>query len=159
MEVSLKIMQKALNDHERLDCWMRGSRLIVQERFNEWAESGEPVPLFKGMSNLVLTLLLHLFTGAEFAGRHAHELVPMIQGYETAMQHPMTKVFPRWMSREGRLMNNAEARMKVLIDEEVDKRLGSPDIYEKNMDYLQYILNTVGGKFKEGISSTKCILT
>jgi hypothetical protein len=141
VEVSLKIIQKALNDPERLDCWMKGIRPIAEERFNMWAGSGEDVPLFKGMSNLVITLLLHIFTGAEFAGKHADE---------TALQAPVTKILPRWMSSVGRFMNHTEARIKFLIDEEIDRRLENPEKYKNNMDYLQYVLDTVGGTYKEG---------
>jgi hypothetical protein len=133
-----------------LDCWMKGIRPIAEQQFNTWAESGEDVPLFKGLSNLVITLLLYIFTGAEFTGKHAEELAPMIQAYETALQTPVTKILPRWMSSTGRFMNCTEARIKFLIDEEVDRRLENPEKYKNNMDYLQYVLDTVGGTYKEG---------
>lgn len=152
IEVSLKIMQKVLNDPEKLDCWRKAIQPIVEERFNMWAESGEDIPLFKGLSNLVLTLLLYISTGAEFAGKHAKELAPMIQAYETVLQRPVTKILPRWMSSDGRFMNRAEARIQVLIDEEVGRRLENPEKYKNNIDYLQYVLNTVGGTYKEGIN-------
>ena len=150
VEVSLKIIQKSLNDPERLEYWVQNIRPIAAKRFNKWAETKESVPLFREMSKLVMRLLLYIFTGDEFAGKHADELVPLIQNYETVLQKPVTKILPRWMSFDGRFMNKVEKRLTELIDEEVDRRLENPKKYEQNKDYLQYILNTVGGKFKFG---------
>ena len=132
-----------------MEYWIQQAETIAREQFNQWAKNGEPVSLFRGMSTLVMTLLIYIFTGPEFAGKHAEELVPMVQAFERAIQKPQTKALPRWMSSEGRLMDDAEARMKVLIDEEVTRRLEAPQKYENNMDYLQGIVNTVGGKFSE----------
>jgi hypothetical protein len=142
-------MQRALASSERMEYWIQQTEPIAREQFNQWAKNGEPVSLFRGMSTLVMTLLIYIFTGPEFAGKHVAELVPMVQAFERALQKPQTKALPRWMSHDGRLMNDAEARMKVLIDEEVMRRLEAPQKYENNMDYLQEIINTVGGKFSE----------
>jgi len=115
---------------------MKLIRPLAKQRFTEWAESGEPVSLFRGMSNLVMTLLLYIFVGPDFAEKHAEELVPMIQAYE-------------WL--------------KTLIDEEVLRRLESPAKYEKNRDYLQMVLNAAGGKFMPSIPGkpriSKCSLS
>jgi hypothetical protein len=146
-------IQRTFSSSERLECWCQQGESIAREQFTQWAKSGEPVPLFRAMSTLVMTLLIYFFTGPEFAGKHVEELVPMVQAFERAMQKPQTRALPRWMSHEGRLMDYAESRMKVLIDEEVRRRLKAPQKYENNMDYLQEIVNTVGGKYSECIST------
>src|SRR5271170_751545 len=105
-------MNKSLNASENVEYWMQLIRPLAKQRFTEWAESGGPVPLFREMSNLVMTLLLYIFVGPEFAELHAEELVPMIQAYEWSLQKPQTKVLPRWMSPEGRLLDSVEERMK-----------------------------------------------
>ena len=156
VEASRRIMIKSLNDPENVEYWMNLVRPLGKQRFTEWAEAGEPVSLFRGMSNLVMTLLLYIFMGPEFAEQHAEELVPMIQAYEWSLQKPQTKVLPRSMSPEGRLLDSVEERMKVLIDEEVLRRLESPSKYKKNMDYLQMVLNAGGGKFIAGILPGNC---
>jgi hypothetical protein len=146
-------MNKTINVSENVEYWMQLIRPLAKQQFTEWAESGEPVSLFRGMSTLVMTLLLYMLVGPEFAQSHAEELVPMIQAYEWSLQKPQTKILPRWMSPEGRLLDAVEERMKVLIDEEILRRLENPEKYEKNMDYLQMVLNMAGAKFMAGISS------
>jgi hypothetical protein len=146
-------MNKTINVSENVEHWMQLIRPLAKQQFTEWAESGEPVSLFRGMSTLVMTLLLYMLVGPEFAKLHAEELVPMIQAYEWSLQKPQTKILPRWMSPEGRLLDTVEERMKVLIDEEILRRLENPTKYEKNMDYLQLVLNMAGAKFMAGISS------
>jgi len=156
-------MLKSLNDPDNVEYWMKLIRPLAKQRFTEWAESGEPVSLFRGMSNLVMTLLLYIFVGPDFAEKHAEELVPMIQAYEWSLQKPQTKVLPRSMSPEGRLLDTVEERLKTLIDEEVLRRLESPAKYEKNRDYLQMVLNAAGGKFMPSIPGkpriSKCSLS
>lgn len=142
-------MQRALSSSERVECWIQQAETIAREQFNKWAKDGEPVSLFRGMSTLVMTILIHIFTGPEFTRRHAEELVPMVQAFERAIQKPQTKALPRWMSSEGRLMDAAEARMRVLIDEEVRQRVEAPQKYEHNVDYLQGIVDALGGKLSE----------
>ena len=66
------------------------------------------------------------------------------------MQKPVTRALPRWASKDGRLLDSVEKRFKELIDEEVTRRLENMDKYKDNIDYLQMILNTFGGKFVEG---------
>ena len=153
MDASHRIMNKTINVSENVEYWMQLIRPLAKQQFTEWAESGEPVSLFRGMSTLVMTLLLYMLVGPEFAELHREELVPMIQAYEWSLQKPQTKVLPRWMSPEGRLLDAVEERMKVLIDEEVLRRLENPEKYEKNKDYLQMVLNMAGAKFMAGISS------
>jgi cytochrome P450 len=145
-------MNRSFNAPENLDYWMQMIQPMAKERFTQWAERGEPISLFRGMSELVMSLLLYVFTGREFAERHVRELVPMMQSYEWAMQKPQTKALPRWMSRAGRLLDAVEERMKVLIDQEVLQRLKNPEKYEKNLDYLQMVLNTVGRKYIGGVT-------
>jgi cytochrome P450 len=125
----------------------------VRKRFEGWCERGETLSLFQGMSNLVLTVLLHMFVGSEFAERHAEECIPLIREFESAMQKPLSKILPRWASAEGRLLAYVETRFKELVDEEVLHRLENMEKYKDNKDYLQMVLNTVGGKYVSGISS------
>jgi len=139
-------MNKTINVSENVEYWMQLIRPLGKQRFTEWAEPGEPVSLSRGMSTLVMTLLLYMLIGPEFAELHTEELVPMIQAYEWSLQKPQTKVLPRWMLPEGRLLDAVEERMKVLIDE-ILRRLENPAKYEKNMDYLQMVLNMAGAKF------------
>jgi hypothetical protein len=106
-----------------------------------------------------LTLVLYIFMGDEFAENHAEELVPILRSYESAVQKPETKLFPRWMTRQGRLLSHVEERMKVLVNEEVRKRLDNPEKYVDNMDYLQHLLRQCGDQFFKGTPQrTQCPL-
>jgi hypothetical protein len=143
-------MQSVLSVPENIEYWAKLARPLVVERFSTWAETGEPINFFTGLSDLVLTLLLNIFLGAGFAEKHADELVPILRAYEWAMQKPQTKALPRWMSQEGRLLDAVEERMENLIGEEVRIRIENMDKYKGNMDYLQHMLNLEGGKFRQG---------
>lgn len=152
------MLLKVLPSPDYLDAWIELIRPIAKERFNMWAETGEPVSLFRGMSDLVMRLLLCVFIGPKFAEKHADELVPMVQAYERALQKPQTKALPRWLSKEGRLLEAVEERISCLIKEEALQRLENPKQYEQNMDYLQAILNNYGGKYLSSIPSLDIIL-
>jgi cytochrome P450 len=152
-DASHRILLKILPAPEYLNSWTELIRPIARERFNMWAESGQPVSLFRGMSDLIIRLLLYVFAGPRFAEKHGDELVPLIQEYERALQTPQTKGLPRWLSKEGRFLEAVEDRMRSLINEEVFQRLENPKQYEQNMDYLQAILNLEGGKYLPGIPS------
>jgi len=97
-----------------------------------------------------MTLLLHIFMGTEFAETHAEELVPMVRAYEWALQKPQTKVLPRWMSEEGKLLEAAEARMEQLIPEEIQKRLENLGKYQKNVDWFQTLMTRVAREHYDG---------
>jgi hypothetical protein len=144
-------MQSVLAAPENIEYWTTSIQPLVRERFGAWAKTGEAVSLFRGISDLVMTVLFHLFLGDEFADRHAKELVPMVRAYEKAMQKPETKVLPRWMSRNGRLLDSVEEHFRALCDEEIARRLNNMDKYRGQKDYLQLLLNAVGGRFAEGI--------
>jgi ATP-dependent protease ClpP protease subunit len=75
----------------------------------------------------------------------------MVRAYEQAMQKSESKVLPRWMSRNGRLLDSVEEHFRALCDQEIARRLNNMDKYSGKKDYLQLILNTVGGRFAEGI--------
>lgn len=77
----------------------------------------------------------------------------MIQAYEWALQKPQTKALPRSLSPEGRILESVEARMKQLIGEEFHRRRENPEKYEKNMDYMQSMINAMGGEYTEGASA------
>jgi hypothetical protein len=153
VDVSTRCMAKIFGASENLEHWRGVVRPKVLRRFTEWAERGEPVPLFRGMSEMVMTLLFHIFLGDEFAEKYAEELVPIVRDYESAFQKPETKLFPRWMSRQGRLLSYVERRMTVLVEEEIRKRLANPEKYVNNKDYLQQILAMGGEKYIEGTVS------
>jgi cytochrome P450 len=143
-------MQRALLDQENLEHWRSLIHPIVLKQFKAWAASGEPVSLFRGMSNLVMTTLVNLFLGPEFAAKHAEEIVPMVRAYESAVQKPETKILPRWMSRNGRFLEATEERLKALVEPEVEERLNNPEKYKNNGDYLQQLLDVYGGDFSHG---------
>jgi len=125
---------------------------MVRGRFEKWVSEGKPIPLFRAISDLVMTLLFHLIVGKEFAERDAEELVPLVRNYERAMQSPQTKTFPRWASAEGRFLDRVTARVKPLVDEEIERRMQSPELYRAHIDFLQHILNAVGIKYAESIT-------
>jgi hypothetical protein len=79
------------------------------------SDSGKPVPLFDGCSNMVLTILITMFLGAEFATRHAEDLIQMTVEYENALQTPQAKLLPRWTSTSGRNITEMERRFKELV--------------------------------------------
>lgn len=143
-------MAKSLSASENLEYWQRLIRPLVRKRFEEWADKGEPVSLFRGLSDLVMTTLVHLLMGSEFAEKHAKELVPVVRAYEYALQKPETKILPRWASKKGRLMDSVEQRMVELVGDEVTRRLEHPEQYKGNMDYMQHVLNAAGGEFLTG---------
>ena len=146
-------MQKILSSPEHFDAWVKLVKPMARARFLEWAENGEPIPIFQQMSHLVMTLVVNIIIGPEFAEKHGDEVVPMILAYEWALQKPQTKALPRWLSDEGRVLESVEARMKQLIGEEVEQRLKNPEKYKGNMDYMQAMLNNLGGNNIEGIST------
>ena len=141
---------KSLSTPERLEYWMKLMRPIAKQQFEAWAISAEPVSLFRGISELVVTVLLYLFVGAEFADKHAKELVPLTLAYEAAIQKPSVRVFPRWLSSTGRFLRSTEKRFEKLIGEETKKRLESLDKYKDEMDLLQVLINILGGKNGQG---------
>jgi hypothetical protein len=143
-------MQRILSSSEHFDIWIRLAKPIAKARFMEWADSGEPIPIFRQMSNLVMTLIVNIIMGTEFAEKYGDEVVPMIQAYEWALQRPQTKALPRWLSKAGRVLESVESRMKQLVGEEVLWRQANPEKYEKNMDYMQSMLNAMGGEHIEG---------
>lgn len=151
LETSLRIMSKVLSAPENLEYWRNVAQPIVRKRFEKWAETGECVSLFRGISDIVMTEMLYLVMGDEFAEEHAEELVPIVRNYESAIQKPQTKAFPRWASDPGRRLDYVENRMKVLLDEEVALRMNNPEKYKHNKDYLQLVLNMVGDKYAEGL--------
>ena len=102
------------------------------------------------MSSLLMTLVLTILMGPQFAGKHGEELVPIIQTYESALQRPATKALPYWLSKEGRILESVDMRMKQLVHEEALHRLENPEKYEKNMDYLQSVLNALGRRYIDG---------
>jgi hypothetical protein len=146
-------MQRILSSPEHFDAWKRLVKPIAKARFIEWMDSGEPIPIFRQMSNLVMTLVVNIIMGAEFAEEYGDEVVPMIQAYEWALQKPQTKALPRSLSPEGRILESVEARMKQLIGEEFLRRRENPEKYGKNMDYMQSMINAMGGEYTEGAST------
>ena len=150
LEVSLRIMLKVLSAPESLEHWRSVAQPIVRERFERWSETGECVSLFRGISDIVMTEMLYMIMGDQFAQEHGEELVPLVRAYESAIQKPQTKAVPRWASAPGRLLNAVENRIKLLIDEEVAVRMNNPDKYKDNKDYLQHVLHMVGDKYAEG---------
>jgi cytochrome P450 len=151
LEASVALMQKVLSSPANIEFWRAMIQPMARDRFESWSQHGEPVSLFQGMSELVLAVLFHMFTGPVFAEKHEKELIPLVRAYESAMQKPLARALPRWASKDGRLLDSVEKRFKELIDEEVTRRLENMDKYKDNIDYLQMVLNNVGGKFYEGI--------
>ena len=143
-------MQKTLTSAEHLEAWRQLVKPLAKAKFTEWAENPDPIPIFQRMSDLVMTLVLNIIMGSEFAGEYGDELVPMIQAYEIALQKPQTKVLPRWLSKEGRTLEYVETQMKRLIGEEILRRLENPKKYGKNMDYFQSLLDSMGAEHVEG---------
>jgi sterol 14alpha-demethylase len=150
VENSTRVMQRILSSPEHFDIWIRLAKPIAKARFMEWTDSGEPIPIFRQMSNLVMTLVVNIIMGAEFAEKYGDEVVPMIQAYEWALQRPQAKALPRSLSEAGRILDSVEARMKQLVGEEILWRQKNPEKYEKNMDYMQSMLNAMGGEHIEG---------
>jgi hypothetical protein len=146
----MPLLQKSLNNSEYVKHWHEYIKPMARAKFDSWAESGEQVSLFAEMSTLVLTILVHMFAGPSFAERHAAELVPLVQEYEKALQRPLPRLLPRWMSKDGRLLDYVDVRVSELIDEEVLKRIANMDKYKDNMDYLQLVLNVTGAKYRAG---------
>src|SRR5579864_1441389 len=112
-------MTKTFSAPENLQYWRAMGQQKTLHKFKDWARRGEPVSLFRGMSEVVLTLLFHLNLGDEFADKYVEELVPLVRDYESAIQKLQTKLFPRWMTGKGRLLSHVEHRITVLVEEEV----------------------------------------
>src|SRR5215471_8605928 len=125
-------MQKTLSSPEHFDAWVCLVKPMAKARFIEWADMGEPIPIFREMSYLVMSLVVTIIMGPEFAEEYGDEVVPMILAYEWALQKPQTKVLPRWLTEEGRVLESVEARMKQLIGEDIIRRQENPEKYEKN---------------------------
>lgn len=152
MEDAQRMAAKTLSSTEYIEAWKKLVKPIAKAKFLEWAESGDPIAIFYEMSTLVMTLVVNIVLGPEFAQEYGEEIVPMIQAYEQALQKPQTKVFPRWMSNEGKTMEYVEARFTQLIGQEITKRLADPKKFRNNKDYFQALLNTLGGEHVERTS-------
>lgn len=150
LETSLKVMQKSLSQQEHLSHWRTQMRKLVHSRLTYWSTTSQSVDLFRGISDLTMTYLLHIIMGESFAEKYGPEIVPLVREYEIMMQRPETKILARKWTKAGRFMDFVELRMKVLVGEEVETRLKEPERFEGNMDYLQQVLNTAGDKFAEG---------
>jgi cytochrome P450 len=123
------------------------TRKVAKARFEQWASSGEPVPLFREVSNLVMTLIFYILMGVEFGEKHREEVVPLVLAFEKALLQPQVKLLPRWMTKAGRTMIRAEDRMQALIREETTRRLGNMDTYQDNGDYFQQLIKSECSKF------------
>ena len=152
VEASYRIMAKSLSAPDNLEYWRNQVQPLIQRKFEEWAEKGEPVSLFRGLSDIVMTTLVYLLLGDEFAEKHAKEIAPKVRKYESALQTPETKALPRWASKNGRFMDAVEQRMCQLVGDEIARRLENPNKYKDYPDYLQHVLNTCGGKYASGSS-------
>ena len=131
---------------------------MTRKRFAEWASSDSPISLFRGMSDLVMTLLLNMFMGEEFATLYGDELIPVVRQYEQAFQKPQTKILPHWMSKEGKFLDFVEERMAELVELEARMRLKDPKRYEMNGDYFQLILNAEGDRYIDGTPPSSFVL-
>jgi len=143
-------MTKTFSAQQNLDYWKDQAQPIIQRKFEEWAEKGEPVSLFRGLSNIVMTTLIYLLLGDEIGEKYATELAPKVRAYEIAFQTPETKALPRWLSKNGRLMDEVEDLMVELVRGETTRRLENVEKYKNNPDYLQQVLNTVGAEYIDG---------
>jgi hypothetical protein len=152
VEIAFAIIRKKLTDPVNLQYWRDTTRPIVQKQFENWCESGEPVAISSGISSLVMTAVLHMLTGPEFAEKHAAELVPFVEAIVPTLASPMVRLFPHWVSKEGRLLKKIDERYKELVDEEVVRRLENMDKYRDQRDYLQMVLNEVGRNYAVGLS-------
>jgi hypothetical protein len=144
-------MKKSLSEPGTMIYWNQVTRSITKEWFNRWAENGEEVPLFRGISQLAMTSLVHFVLGHRFAEKYGEEVANMVRKYESSLQKPQIRSLPRWMSKEGRYLDAVEARMKVLVDEEVFQRLRNFGEYKNNADYLQLLLIEFGDQFVQCI--------
>ena len=143
-KMSQRVMRRFMMGSDAFKTWVEVSQSIARERIEEWDKSGESVDIFREISALVMTVILSVLTGSNFAKKHAREIIPMVQAYESAMQKPEVKALPHWASKSGRFVNYTERRMKELIDEEVRCRVENPEKHKDNRDYLQMMLETEG---------------
>ena len=148
---AIPAVHKSLSNPQRLEYWRKLMRPLAEAQFKAWSDRGEPISLFRGMSDLVVKVLLHMFIGPEFAEKHAEELVPIILAYETAIQKPEVRLFPRWATKSGSLLHSTERRFEELIGKESKMRLENWEKYKDNLDLLQVLLNTMGRKNCEGV--------
>src|SRR5947207_12766232 len=98
---AIPTVHKSLSNPKRLEYWRELMRPLAEAQLKTWSDRQEPVSLFRGMSDLVVKVLLHMFIGPEFAEKHTQELVPIILAYETAIQKPEVRVLPRWSTKSG----------------------------------------------------------
>jgi hypothetical protein len=143
-------IHKSLSTPARLEYWREQMWPIAKKQFDKWAESGKPVSLFRGISELVVRVLLHLFVGSDFASKHEDELVPLVLEYEAGIQKPEVRVLPRWPTKSGRFLISTEKRFEKLIAHETKMRLANSEKYKDEMDFLQVLINTTDGKHTEG---------
>ena len=77
VEASMALMQKSLSNPANIEFWRAMIQPMARDRFESWSEQDVPVSLFQGMSELVLTVLFHMFTGPEFAEKHTKRACPV----------------------------------------------------------------------------------
>jgi hypothetical protein len=141
MKAAHPIARLFINNPETAKSWANVGEHLFRERLETWCRTGQSVFLFQEMSTLVLTVLMYIVMGSEFAEKYAAELVPLIQEHEIALQTIALKAFPRWASKVGRIMESTEKRFNELLSREAQIRLENPNQYKNNNDYFQEMVN------------------
>ena len=142
MKATLPIARLFINNPETVKTWMDVGGRILRERIETWCRTGQSVPLFQEISNLVMTVLIHVVMGDEFAEKYAAELVPLMQGYEIALQTLEFKALPLWASKVGWTMESTERRISDLLRNELEIRLKNPNLYKERAGYFQEIIKS-----------------
>ena len=119
---------------------------MTDEHFEKWITNGS-VPLFKSVSELVLSYLLVILVGEDFYKRHGAELIPRMAQFERDLQHPILRLVPDslWgLTRPGAAILNTRARFNELIAVELKDILADPEKHKDRGDYFYYVTTQCG---------------
>ncbi|KAJ9108613.1 hypothetical protein QFC19_002331 [Naganishia cerealis] len=139
LDRSVKALSNALNRPARVEQYSESFVQVASDIYSTWA-SQPSIPLFISGSELLLRANMTALYGPSFVDRYATELIPVVRSFERAFVQPLTRVLPLWASPSGRVLLRAYKRMKQVIESEVNMRMKNLDQWQKEDDYLSYLL-------------------
>lgn len=146
----MKIAKSSLMSQERINLFAIDCAKIADEHFNKWTQS-ESVPLFQGVSHLVLSFMITMLMGEEFYRKYGDELIPKMDQFERDLQNPILRLLPwsLWgLSAPGRRHFQVADRFGELTCTELDDILKNPEMHVGRTDYFYNAVQKLGNGFR-----------
>lgn len=135
---------------ERINLFAVECTKVANEHFDKWSQS-DTVPLFKKISELVLSSMLTMLMGEDFNRKYGEELVPKMDQFERDLQKPILRLLPwsLWgLSAPGRRHIQVADRFGELASAELDDILNNPEMHEGRTDYFYNAVQKMGNGFR-----------